>query len=139
MRPARRGGPAGDLYVVIFVQDDARFTRDGNDLLHQADVPFTTLALGGDVVVPGIDGTSRGEGAGRHRHRYDVPRAWQGHARRVGPRQGRPARDGARHDAPTRLTRDQRRLLEELAATLPPTHAADEDKGLFGKVKDIFG
>ena len=52
-----RGGPAGDLYVVIFVQDDARFTRDGNDLLHQADVPFTTLALGGDVMVPGLDGS----------------------------------------------------------------------------------
>ena len=52
-----RGGPAGDLYVVIFVQDDARFTRDGNDLHHQADVPFTTLALGGEIVVPGIEGT----------------------------------------------------------------------------------
>ena len=52
-----RGGPAGDLYVVIFVQDDERFTRDGNDLHHQADVPFTTLALGGEIAVPGIDGT----------------------------------------------------------------------------------
>ena len=44
-----RGGPAGDLYVVIFVQDDERFTRDGNDLHAEAEVPFTTLALGGEI------------------------------------------------------------------------------------------
>ena len=94
-----RGGPAGDLYVVIFVQDDERFTRDGNDLHHQADVLFTTLALGGEIVVPGIDGTHtvkvpEGTATGTH-----LPRARQGHARRVGARQGRPAGDGARHDA----------------------------------------
>ena len=50
-----RGGPAGDLYVVIYVQDDERFTRDGNDLHCQADAWFTTLALGGEVEAPGID------------------------------------------------------------------------------------
>jgi molecular chaperone DnaJ len=45
-----------------------------------------------------------------------------------------------RGTTPTRLTRDQRRLLEELAATLQPAAAdAEDDKGLFEKVKDIFG
>jgi DnaJ-class molecular chaperone len=44
-----------------------------------------------------------------------------------------------RGTTPTRLTRDQRRLLEELATTLTPESSADEDKGLFDKVKDIFG
>ena len=43
-----------------------------------------------------------------------------------------------RGTTPRRLTRDQRRLLEEFAATVTP-EAADDDKGLFEKVKDIFG
>jgi molecular chaperone DnaJ len=133
-----RGGPAGDLYVVIFVQDDERFQRDGNDLLHHADVPFTTLALGGDLVVPGIEGT----------HAVKVPEGTAtGTTFRVRGK-GMPDVSGrgkgdllvtVRGTTPTRLTRDQRRLLEELHATINPDAAADEDKGLFGKVKDIFG
>ena len=133
-----RGGPAGDLYVVIFVQEDERFQRDGNDLLHAADVPFTTLALGGDVVVPGIEGT----------HSVKVPEGTAtGTTFRVRGK-GMPDVSGRgkgdllvtlRGTTPTRLTRDQRRLLEELHATISPDAAADEDKGLFGKVKDIFG
>jgi molecular chaperone DnaJ len=133
-----RGGPAGDLYVVIFVQEDERFQRDGNDLLHAADVPFTTLALGGDVVVPGIEGT----------HSVKVPEGTAtGTTFRVRGK-GMPDVSGrgkgdllvtVRGTTPTRLTRDQRRLLEELHATINPDAAADEDKGLFGKVKDIFG
>jgi len=133
-----RGGPAGDLYVVIFVQDDARFTRDGNDLLHQADVPFTTLALGGDIAVPGIEGI----------HSVKVPEGTATGATFRLRGKGMPDVSGrgkgdllvtVRGTTPTRLTRDQRRLLEELAATLPSSTPADEDKGLFGKVKDIFG
>jgi molecular chaperone DnaJ len=46
---------------------------------------------------------------------------------------------------PKKLTREQKKLLEQLAATLPehkvkPSAREDEeDKGIFGKVKDIFG
>ena len=46
---------------------------------------------------------------------------------------------------PRKLTREQRKLLEQLAATLPPQAVradaarADDDRGLFDKVKDIFG
>jgi hypothetical protein len=47
---------------------------------------------------------------------------------------------------PRKLTKDQRKLLEDLATTLPPEPAepqpvghGDDDKGLFGRVKDIFG
>ena len=46
------GGPAGDLYVVIGVQEHAFFQRDGNDLACQIPVNFTTLALGGEISVP---------------------------------------------------------------------------------------
>ncbi len=45
---------------------------------------------------------------------------------------------------PRKLTREQRKLLEQLAATLPaqefePTPRESDDRGLFDKVKDIFG
>ena len=46
---------------------------------------------------------------------------------------------------PKKLTREQKKLLEQLAGTLPEhkvkpsAREDDEDKGIFGKVKDIFG
>ena len=43
------GGPPGDLYVVIHVQEHAFFRRDGNNLLCEIPVNFTTLALGGEI------------------------------------------------------------------------------------------
>ena len=47
-----------------------------------------------------------------------------------------------RGTTPAQLSREQRNLLEKLAATLAPGDEAarrDDDKGIFGKVKDIFG
>ena len=41
------GGPPGDLYVVIYVQEHKYFQRDGNNLHYNMPLPFTTLALGG--------------------------------------------------------------------------------------------
>ncbi len=94
-----RGGPPGDLYVVIFVQEDERFTRDGNDLHAESDVPFTTLALGGELSVPGIDDPHPLTHPREHGHRHHVPAQGQGHAGRVRPRPGRPAGHGQGHDA----------------------------------------
>src|ERR687896_452564 len=52
------GGPAGDLYVVIHVQEHPFFQRDGNDLACEIPVNFTTLALGGEIKVPSLLGDS---------------------------------------------------------------------------------
>ena len=54
--PGRNGGPAGDLLVTVHVAADGRFTRAGNDLRVRVKVPFTQAALGGDVLVPTLDG-----------------------------------------------------------------------------------
>ena len=51
-----RGGPAGDLYIFIEVQDHAIFLRDGKTLACQVPVSMATAALGGEVEVPTIDG-----------------------------------------------------------------------------------
>lgn len=50
-----QGGPAGDLYVVIQVQDDPAFRRDGTNVTVEAPVPFTDLALGATIRVSTLD------------------------------------------------------------------------------------
>ena len=132
-----RGGPAGDLYVVIFVQDDERFTRDGNDLHHQADIPFTTLALGGELVGSRHRRHARGEDARGHRHRA---RTFRVRGKGMPDVSGRGKGDllvTVRGTTPSRLTRDQRRLLEELAATITPAtrDAATRTRGSSARSK----
>jgi molecular chaperone DnaJ len=51
-----RGGPPGDLYVVLRVQAHELFERDGDDLLCEIPVSFTLAALGGEAEVPTLDG-----------------------------------------------------------------------------------
>ena len=138
------GGPPGDLYVVIFVREHEFFQRDGNNLHVAVPLAFTTLALGGEIKVPGLDGdetvkipesTQTGTTFRlRHKGMPDVS--------------GRGAGDllvTVQAVTPKKLTKDQRKLLEQLAETLPeqkikPAAREDEDdRGLFGKVKDIFG
>ncbi|NLA60745.1 MAG: J domain-containing protein [Firmicutes bacterium] len=51
-----RGGPQGDLYVVVFVRQHERFQRQGDDLILDQVVSFPLAAIGGTVVVKGIDG-----------------------------------------------------------------------------------
>jgi molecular chaperone DnaJ len=54
-----RGGPAGDLYVVLHVRPHALFRREENDLLCELPVPFDVAALGGEMDVPTLDGFAR--------------------------------------------------------------------------------
>jgi molecular chaperone DnaJ len=54
-----KGGPAGDLYVVLHVRNHALFERREEDLYCQVPVPVDVLILGGDVEVPTIDGFAR--------------------------------------------------------------------------------
>ncbi len=51
----QNGAPAGDFYVDIRVRPNAKFDRVGNDLLMRENVPFTTLALGGEIEIETID------------------------------------------------------------------------------------
>ena len=51
-----RGGPAGDLYVVLHVKPHEIFQRDGDDLLCEVPVSFVQAALGAEIEVPTLDG-----------------------------------------------------------------------------------
>jgi molecular chaperone DnaJ len=137
------GGPPGDLYVVVHVQEHHFFHRDGDDLYCEMPISFPTLALGGSVKVPTLNG----------REDLHIPAATQPGARFRLRGKGMPNVSGrghgdlhviARAAIPKKLTKDQKRLIEELAKTLPPDDVAaegtgDDDKPFFERVKDIFG
>ncbi|HEX3732486.1 MAG TPA: DnaJ C-terminal domain-containing protein, partial [Mycobacteriales bacterium] len=56
-QPGQRGGPPGDLYVVIHVAADGVFERDGDDLLITVPVTFPEAALGTEIEVPTLSGS----------------------------------------------------------------------------------
>jgi molecular chaperone DnaJ len=53
-----RGGPSGDLYVVLHVRPHEIFKRDGDDLLCEVPVSFVQATLGAEIVVPALEGTA---------------------------------------------------------------------------------
>jgi curved DNA-binding protein len=53
------GGPRGDLYLKVMVEDDPVFTRDGDDVRCDVSVPISVLVLGGTVEVPTLGGPRR--------------------------------------------------------------------------------
>jgi molecular chaperone DnaJ len=68
--PGRRGGPAGDLFVVVHVSEHSLFGRKGQDLTLTVPITFAEAALGATVTVPTLDGSvslkvPAGTGSGR--------------------------------------------------------------------------
>src|SRR5207247_9736111 len=51
-----RGGPQGDLYVVVHVQEHKIFQRDEDNLYCEVPIPFSIAALGGELAVPTLEG-----------------------------------------------------------------------------------
>ncbi len=54
-----RGGPRGDLYVTVFVEEDEFFKRKGYDLYCEVPVSVITAALGGEIEIPTLSGKVR--------------------------------------------------------------------------------
>ena len=112
--PGRNGGPAGDLFVECRVTAHPTFTRDGLNLHVHVPVAFHEAALGADVTVPTLDG----QGVTLKVKEGTQP----GTKHRV---KGRGiATDAKTGDlivtidvaVPTKLSKDERRAIEELAA-----------------------
>jgi molecular chaperone DnaJ len=49
----------GDLYVLVKVATDPKFTRAGSDILYTATIPLTTAILGGEITIPTLDGNAK--------------------------------------------------------------------------------
>ncbi|MDB5076568.1 MAG: hypothetical protein JWO42_2747 [Chloroflexi bacterium] len=54
--PGAGTGPRGDLYLVVMLKPHPKFRREDDNLLEDLDVPYTTLVLGGEVLVPTVKG-----------------------------------------------------------------------------------
>lgn len=113
----QNGAPAGDFYLDIRVRPDKRFERDGADLITKVDVPFTTLALGGEIEVETIDDKKLS---------VKVPAGTQvGEKLRVRGHGMSGRRAGSFGDlyidinmpVPTKLTEKQKKILTEFAET----------------------
>lgn len=129
-----KGGPSGDLYVVLDVADSEVFTRDGYDIYYEIPINVAQAALGDDVIVPTLEGdeelkipagtqhgrTFRFRGKGiphlRSTHRGDMYVV-------------------AKVEVPSKLSKRQRELFKELSRELH----GEEDEGFFDKVKEAFG
>ncbi len=137
--PGPNGGPAGDLYVVLEVKEHAFFERRGADLYCTIPLSIAQATLGTEIQVPGLNGEEK----------LKIPEGTQsGAVFRIKGKGLADPRGGGKGDlyyhvrilTPTKLTRDQRKLMEQLGATLKVENKpADRNSSLFDKVKDIFG
>ena len=135
-QPGGPGAPPGDLYVVLNVKEHKAFKRHESDLHCILPVNVAQAALGAEIELATFDGPQKikiaeGTQSGDvYRLRgLGVPHI-NGHGR------------GDLHvhvevRVPAKLTREQRKLFEELRSLLPAENEPSE-KGLFEKVKDYF-
>ncbi len=135
-QPGANGGPPGDLYVFLKVKEHAFFERQDKDLHCTIPVNMAQAALGCEVDVPTLDEPSK----------LKIPEGAQTGSQFRIRGKGVPALNGGgRGDlyvhlqvtVPSKLSREQRKLLEQLRDTLPVDNTPNE-KGIFEKVKDYF-
>ena len=136
-----RGGPPGDLYVLVHVEADERFLRDGDDLVAALDVPAPAAAIGVTLPVPTLDGdvdvhvepgTQPGtvitvDGRGMPRVRRGGGRRSHGDLRVV-----------VNVVVPRKLSREQRALAKELADSMTAENLRTGES-LLGKLKRLLG
>ncbi len=139
------GGPAGDLYIEIIERPDDLLVRDGNTLHASISIPFTSAALGGEVLIPTLDGEQK----------VTIKPGTQSGSTIVLKQLGiTHLRSGGRGDlivhvdvtTPSKLKKDEEELLKKLAqmrnekGDSVSIHKRDEkEHGFFARFRDAFG
>ncbi|MGH3132713.1 MAG: J domain-containing protein [Gaiellaceae bacterium] len=135
-----QAGERGNVFVVVRVRPDPRFVRDGEDLHTAVRVTMTDAALGTTLRVPALEGEVE----------LEVGPGTQPGEVRVLPGRGMPTLNGSRRGdlfvrldvaVPTRITAEQRRLLEDFGRqATPETYASDDDddEGFFRRLKSAL-
>jgi molecular chaperone DnaJ len=136
--PGSRGGPSGNLYVVLGVKPHDFFRRDGSNILLELDINVAQAALGDKIKVPTLDGEEA----------FAIPAGTQsGEVFKLRGKGVPHLRRNGRGDqliiihvlTPGRLTKRQKQLFEELGKTLGRETVHQPEKGLFQKLKDSLG
>jgi molecular chaperone DnaJ len=131
-----KGGPNGDLYVLLSVRDHPIFARDGNDVVCEIPVSFTQAALGCEIEVPSLDGKLS----------LKIPEGTQSAKTFRMRGKGIPSLQGygrgdqlvvIRVETPVNLTKKQKELLEEFAR-IGGEASQPMRKKFFDKVKEIL-
>lgn len=131
------GAPAGDLYIFLHIARHRVFERDGTTLLTRAPISFTTAALGGEIEIPGLDGS---------RHTIEIPAGIQSGKQLRKRGAGMPVLQGRgsgdlvveiQVETPSKLSARQRELLREFQAT-ETGEECPQSKGFFERIKDAW-
>lgn len=134
-----KGGPPGDLYVLIGIKPHNFFEREGSDLYARVPLPMTKASMGGSVEVPTIEGS---------RASVKIPAGAQTGQQFRLKNKGMPAlRSSIRGDmyieifveTPKNLDKKQQKLMQELDETLAKSGKHyEESESFFKKVKDLW-
>ncbi|MBF0558703.1 MAG: molecular chaperone DnaJ, partial [Nitrospirae bacterium] len=129
------GGPAGDLYVVITLEEHSFFKRDDINVYCQMPISFPKAVFGGEIEVPTLNGSAKlkvpsGTQSGKsfHLKGKGIPR--------IGTHQRGDEIVSVYIDVPKKLTARQKELLEEFASLSEEN--TDESRGFKSKLKDLF-
>jgi molecular chaperone DnaJ len=132
-----RGAASGDLYLFVHMKRHAIYAREGTTLIAECPVTFTTAALGGSIKLPGIDG---------HAVELKIPSGLQSGEQLRHRGAGMTVLNGRGRgdlvarilvETPTRMSKEQKKLLEEFRAT----ETGDEcpaAKSFFARARDYF-
>ena len=134
-----RGGPRGDILVVLEVEEDTRFIRQDDDLIHLVQVSFSQAALGVDLEVPTVWGAER----------IEVPAGVQSGEVLTLRGKGLPhLGGGGRGDqhvriqvwTPSRITSEQEELFRRLAEVegAPPDDDDRSRHSFWHRMKEVF-
>ncbi|HEY3346182.1 MAG TPA: DnaJ C-terminal domain-containing protein, partial [Nitrospirota bacterium] len=130
------GGPAGDLFIVITVNEHPIFTREEDDIWCEVPIGFVMAALGGEIEVPTLTA----------KEKVKIPAGTQtGRVFRLKNRGIANVRGHGLGDlvvkivveTPTNLTKKQKELLEEFAS-LSGDNEHPMSAGFWDKVKELF-
>lgn len=134
--PGDQGGPRGDLYCYIGVEQHPIFERNGDDILCDIPISYAQAALGDHIEVPTISGMGK----------LRIPAGTQsGQAFRM-KNQGVPNVKGygrgdeivrVHIDTPKKLSKEEKALLEQLF-DLEKNNPSDQRAGFLDKLKDLF-
>ncbi|HEY8603038.1 molecular chaperone DnaJ [Tsuneonella suprasediminis] len=133
-----RGAPPGDLYIFVHVRQHSVYSREGTTLITRIPISFTTAALGDTLEIPDLGGES---------HSVKIPAGIQSGKQLRVRGGGMPVLQGRGRgdlvveiavETPTRLSKEQKELLEQFRAT-ETGDECPESRGFFDRLKEAFG
>ncbi len=136
--PGINGGPPGDLYVVITVEQDKTFHRQGQDLIYTQKISFVQAILGCRVEIPALNGAVS----------LDIPKGTQGGTVLRIKGEGMPHLGQSRNGdllvevvvvIPTSISEKQEELLHEFEKHHPPEGAMNKIKSAAKKAAKAMG